>query len=175
VKHAAPDFPPVGKHAVPDDPPTDPVGFPPIRVEDHMPTVPPPRRRAARNGTRRHRAQATRGQIAARFAVAGTLGLLLVGPSYAVITSVPAPAVQQVPPPPPAPLIAAPLPTTTTPLPARTTTKVTPRPRVTSAAKEAEVFYRNCTQLLLVSPPVERGEPGYRVGLDPDRDGVACE
>ena len=43
----------------------------------------------------------------------------------------------------------------------------TPRPPV--------VYYKNCGVALAEgAAPIERGEPGYRSGLDPDGDGVAC-
>ena len=43
----------------------------------------------------------------------------------------------------------------------------TPKPPV--------VYYKNCGVALAEgAAPIERGEPGYRSGLDPDDDGVAC-
>jgi excalibur calcium-binding domain-containing protein len=43
----------------------------------------------------------------------------------------------------------------------------TPKPPV--------VYYKNCGVALAEgAAPIERGEPGYRSGLDPDGDGVAC-
>lgn len=37
-------------------------------------------------------------------------------------------------------------------------------------------YYPNCTAARAAgAAPIRVGEPGYRVGLDRDRDGVACE
>lgn len=47
-------------------------------------------------------------------------------------------------------------------------------PVVTSTA--AEAYYSNCAAVRAAGQaPLHRGEPGYRVGLDRDGDGVACE
>ncbi len=41
---------------------------------------------------------------------------------------------------------------------------------------DREVRYRSCVEARLAgAAPIRRGEPGYRAGLDRDRDGVACE
>jgi len=38
------------------------------------------------------------------------------------------------------------------------------------------VYYRNCDSARAAgATPIHRGEPGYRAGLDADRDGIACE
>ncbi|MCF2717984.1 excalibur calcium-binding domain-containing protein [Paenibacillus sp. UKAQ_18] len=38
------------------------------------------------------------------------------------------------------------------------------------------VYYSNCTDAREAGvAPIYKGEPGYRVGLDRDRDGIACE
>jgi hypothetical protein len=38
------------------------------------------------------------------------------------------------------------------------------------------VYYPNCAAARGVgAAPIHAGEPGYRLGLDADRDGVACE
>ena len=38
------------------------------------------------------------------------------------------------------------------------------------------VYYRNCSEARAAgAAPLYRGQPGYREGLDRDRDGVACE
>ncbi|WP_315861661.1 excalibur calcium-binding domain-containing protein [Lawsonella clevelandensis] len=40
----------------------------------------------------------------------------------------------------------------------------------------AEVYYENCDAVRAAGvAPRKRGEPGYRAGLDRDRDGWACE
>ncbi len=39
-----------------------------------------------------------------------------------------------------------------------------------------DVYYANCTAARAAgAAPIRRGEPGYRSGLDRDRDGIACE
>lgn len=49
----------------------------------------------------------------------------------------------------------------------------TPTPAATP--KPTAVYYKNCGVALAEgAAPIERGEPGYRTGLDPDGDGVAC-
>jgi Excalibur calcium-binding domain len=46
---------------------------------------------------------------------------------------------------------------------------------VTTAPKPATVYYKNCgVALAQGAAPIQKGEPGYRTGLDPDGDGVAC-
>lgn len=38
------------------------------------------------------------------------------------------------------------------------------------------VFYRNCTAARRAgAAPIRQGEPGYRLALDADADGIACE
>jgi beta-N-acetylhexosaminidase len=38
------------------------------------------------------------------------------------------------------------------------------------------VYYANCDQARAAgAAPIQRGEPGYRLGLDRDHDGIACE
>lgn len=45
----------------------------------------------------------------------------------------------------------------------------------TTTAKPPTVYYKNCGVALSEgAAPILRGEPGYRSGLDPDGDGVAC-
>lgn len=42
--------------------------------------------------------------------------------------------------------------------------------------RERSVYYRNCDAARAAgAAPIYRGQPGYRVGLDRDSDGVACE
>jgi Excalibur calcium-binding domain len=54
------------------------------------------------------------------------------------------------------------------------------QPTVTPSAarttpKPPAVYYKNCGVALAEgAAPIQKGEPGYRTGLDPDGDGVAC-
>lgn len=42
--------------------------------------------------------------------------------------------------------------------------------------KPSSVYYSNCTEAWNAgAAPIYRGEPGYRIDLDRDEDGVACE
>lgn len=78
-------------------------------------------------------------------------------PSLSTVSTTP-PAVRRPPPP------AASTPTTTRP------------PAPTPENKPSEVHYANCAEVKRAgAAPLYRGEPGYRRGLDPDNDGVACE
>ena len=55
---------------------------------------------------------------------------------------------------------------------------VTARPSTLPTAPVASPvpYYANCTEVRRAGEaPLHRGEPGYRSGLDRDRDGVACE
>ncbi|WP_027891159.1 excalibur calcium-binding domain-containing protein [Calidithermus chliarophilus] len=48
----------------------------------------------------------------------------------------------------------------------------TPRP----SSPTSDVYYANCSEARAAgAAPIYRGQPGYRPGLDRDRDGVACE
>ena len=71
-----------------------------------------------------------------------------------------------------------PVTTTTTLVPPKNTTDTPPgvtRPGITSPTKIA-VYYRNCADVQAHSAaPLAVGAPGYRLTLDDDRDGVACE
>jgi hypothetical protein len=43
-------------------------------------------------------------------------------------------------------------------------------------ADSRSVYYRRCADARADgAAPIKRGEPGYRLSLDADRDGVACE
>lgn len=43
-------------------------------------------------------------------------------------------------------------------------------------AMAAPVYYANCDAARAAgAAPIQRGEPGYRAGLDRDGDGIACE
>ncbi|SEQ30714.1 Excalibur calcium-binding domain-containing protein [Lentzea xinjiangensis] len=67
------------------------------------------------------------------------------------------------PPPPPPP---APVPTTAKPKPTTTTTQPGPR----------QVFYASCDEARRAgAAPLHWGQPGYRVELDENRNGIACE
>jgi len=47
--------------------------------------------------------------------------------------------------------------------------------QATTTPKPSAVYYKNCGVALSEgAAPILRGEPGYRSGLDPDGDGVAC-
>ncbi len=78
----------------------------------------------------------------------------------------------------PAAATAAPTPTTAAVTP---TLDVAPaparKPAVTATRKPAtSVYYRSCAAAQAVgAAPLQTGDPGYRTGLDPDGDGVACE
>ncbi len=46
----------------------------------------------------------------------------------------------------------------------------------TTKAPVTNVYYANCDEARAAgAAPLYAGEPGYRIGLDRDRDGVACE
>ena len=46
---------------------------------------------------------------------------------------------------------------------------------ITTTPKPPAVYYKNCGVALAEgAAPIQKGEPGYRTGLDPDGDGVAC-
>jgi Excalibur calcium-binding domain len=70
--------------------------------------------------------------------------------------------------------------TTAAPRPTRTST---PRASVPARAPKVgvpdvieEVYYRNCAAVRASGKaPIRRGSPGYRTGLDRDRDGIACD
>lgn len=50
----------------------------------------------------------------------------------------------------------------------------TPQPR--QEGSSGSVYYRSCREARAAgAAPIRQGQPGYRVGLDGDRDGVACE
>jgi len=90
------------------------------------------------------------------------------------------------------PTSAAPTPTAETPTPTpETTTTPTPIPPPAPTTKSSEtttessetsteqapdVYYANCTAARAAgAAPMNRGDPGYRPGLDRDDDGIACE
>lgn len=46
----------------------------------------------------------------------------------------------------------------------------------TASALPSSVYYKNCEAAVKAgAAPLHVGHPGYRVGLDPDGDGVACD
>ena len=45
-----------------------------------------------------------------------------------------------------------------------------------AAAVESSVYYAGCNEVRhLGKAPLYRGQPGYRIGMDGDNDGIACE
>ena len=45
-----------------------------------------------------------------------------------------------------------------------------------TAAVESSVYYAGCNEVRdLGKAPLYRGQPGYRIGMDGDNDGIACE
>ena len=59
---------------------------------------------------------------------------------------------------------------------APTFTPVPPPPPATAAAVESKVYYAGCNEVRdLGKAPHYRGQPGYRIGMDGDNDGIACE
>ena len=55
------------------------------------------------------------------------------------------------------------------------TPSTTRKPAITTTPKPPAVYYKNCGVALAEgAAPIAKGEPGYRTGLDPDGDGVAC-
>jgi hypothetical protein len=60
--------------------------------------------------------------------------------------------------------------TTTAPTKAKTTAQAT------TAQTTASAYYKNCAQASKSgAAPITSGQPGYRQGLDPNHNGVACE
>ena len=48
--------------------------------------------------------------------------------------------------------------------------------RLGNAGSESSAFYRGCREARAAgATPLHRGEPGYRVEMDGDGDGIACE
>jgi len=96
--------------------------------------------------------------------IGGVLGgsrehTLTAGPAVATVAATPVAA-------PPTPETAA------LPTPTRSARKSTGTPTRSNPA----VFYRSCEAAQAAGvAPLRTGDPGYRTGLDPDGDGVACE
>ena len=46
----------------------------------------------------------------------------------------------------------------------------------TTEAVESSDYYAGCNEVrALGKAPLYRGQPGYRIGMDGDNDGIACE
>jgi hypothetical protein len=129
------------------------AGGPPT---EQLPVVLPARRR----GRSRTPLWVVVGVVGLLVVVGGALGLLRGSAPPAQAVAVAAPAST-----PPPTLAVEP---TVTPSASRT-------PSVTTAPKPTAVYYKNCGVALAEgAAPIQKGEPGYRTGLDPDGDGVAC-
>jgi Excalibur calcium-binding domain len=51
-----------------------------------------------------------------------------------------------------------------------------PEPEPEPEPEDDNVYYANCSEARAAgAAPLYRGDPGYRSGLDRDKDGVACE
>lgn len=71
--------------------------------------------------------------------------------------------------------VPAPKPTTKKPPAPARTTKAPPPPPPPDDEPD-DVYYANCDEARDAgAAPLYRGDPGYRSGLDRDKDGVACE
>lgn len=74
----------------------------------------------------------------------------------------------------PAPAVPAPAPAVVPPAPAPAPAVVPPAPA--PAPAPASAYYANCAAARAAgAAPLHAGQPGYRAGLDGDKDGVACE
>ena len=71
-------------------------------------------------------------------------------------------------------VVVAPMPVVKVPAPAP---KYTPKPTYKAPAPTPKsVYYANCSEARAAgAAPLYVGDPGYRSGLDRDKDGVACE
>ena len=66
-------------------------------------------------------------------------------------------------------------PVTAPPTPAAERPTATPAAARSTTRKSTAVYYKNCGAALAAgAAPIPTGEPGYRTGLDPDGDGLAC-
>ena len=78
-------------------------------------------------------------------------------------------------PPVPAVAVATPVAAPPSPVVDRPTAGPSRKTPATTTPKPPAVYYKNCGVALAEgAAPILRGEPGYRSGLDPDGDGVAC-
>jgi len=102
------------------------------------------------------------GIVALLVVIGGVLGLTRVStPPAAAVAAVPT-------------RVAA-APTTVAPVADRPTVAPSRKAAPSTTPKPPVVYYKNCGVALAEgAAPIERGEPGYRSGLDPDGDGVAC-
>jgi hypothetical protein len=102
------------------------------------------------------------GIVALLVVIGGVLGLTRVSaPPAAAVAAVPT-------------RVAA-APTTVATMADRPTVAPTRKAAPSTTPKPPVVYYKNCGVALAEgAAPIERGEPGYRSGLDPDDDGVAC-
>jgi hypothetical protein len=67
------------------------------------------------------------------------------------------------------------LPTTAPSTPVAEQPTGTPSATRTTTRKPTTVYYKSCEAALAAgAAPIQTGEPGYRSGLDPDGDGIAC-
>jgi hypothetical protein len=65
---------------------------------------------------------------------------------------------------------------TTTAEPPQVAVPPAPEPPETTTQAPAAAYYKNCDSARAAgAAPLHRGDPGYRAGLDRDKDGVACE
>lgn len=59
---------------------------------------------------------------------------------------------------------------------APTTTTAKTDTEAARIAVESSVYYAGCNEVReLGKAPLHRGQPGYRIGMDGDNDGIACE
>lgn len=63
-----------------------------------------------------------------------------------------------------------------TPAPTIRRATATPAPTDAPAPAGSSTYYKNCDEARAAgAAPINRGEPGYRSGLDRDDDGIACD
>ena len=92
-------------------------------------------------------------------------------PTTAAPPPPPAPTTTVAPRPPAPPTTVAPTPTTAAAPPATAAPATTVAPAAADSA-----YYANCDEARAAGvAPIRQGEPGYRAGLDRDKDGIACD
>jgi hypothetical protein len=142
-----------------------------VEVELRLPAVnaaggPPTEQLPAIVATRRRSRSRTPlwvgvGMVALLVVIGGVLGLTRVSTPPAAAVAVPT-------------RVAA-APSTVPPVADQPTVAPSRKAAPSTAPKPPVVYYKNCGVALAEgAAPIERGEPGYRTGLDPDGDGVAC-